>query len=403
MSTHHDRHRLQESWDTGSARLVGRRMMPAALAAAYRGRPVLVTGHTGFKGSWLCLWLQQLGARVTGLALPPDGQPSLFEAIGLEELVTHKVVDVRDPVPVRAAMAAAEPEIVFHLAAQSLVRRSYREPLETYMTNVMGTAHVLDAVRHTPSIRAVVVVTSDKCYESREWDWGYREIDAMGGTDPYSSSKGAAELIVAAYRRSYFANGDSAQIGSGRAGNVIGGGDWSEDRLVPDIVRAAVRGKAVVIRNPTAVRPWQHVLEPLHGYLELGVRLMHGGAGWAEGWNFGPEAGGMVDVGTLAELVVRAWGTGAPPLQLGTQEPQPHETRVLRLDISKAAVRFGWRPVLDLTETVALTVDWYKAHAFSPTAMRAFTERQIEVYMARRATETPPGEIDAMVAHQRNS
>jgi CDP-glucose 4,6-dehydratase len=326
----------------------------------------------------------------------------MFGALGIEELVNDTVVDVRDPAAVRAAVAAAEPEIVFHLAAQSLVRRSYRDPLETYATNVMGTAHVLDAIRYTPSVRAVVVVTSDKCYESREWDWGYREIDAMGGADPYSSSKGAAEIVVAAYRRSYFASGDGAQIGSGRAGNVIGGGDWSEDRLVPDIVRAAVRGEAVVIRNPTAVRPWQHVLEPIHGYLSLGARLMHEGAGWAEGWNFGPETGGMVEVGRLAELVIRAWGADGPPLRLGTHEPQPPETRVLRLDISKVAARFGWRPVLDLTETVALTVDWYKAHASSPTTMRAFTERQIEAYMARRTDEMPACEITSVVAHQVN-
>jgi CDP-glucose 4,6-dehydratase len=364
-------------------------MTPPFRTAAYRDCPVLVTGHTGFKGSWLCLWLQQLGARVTGLALPPPhDQPSLFDAIGIEELVTHTVVDVRDPAAVRAAVAEAEPEIVFHLAAQSLVRRSYRDPLETYMTNVMGTAHVLDAIRYAPSVRAVVVVTSDKCYESREWDWGYREIDPMGGTDPYSSSKGAAEIVVAAYRRSYFADGDGAQVGSVRAGNVIGGGDWSEDRLVPDIIRAALRREAVVIRNPTAVRPWQHVLEPLHGYLTLGARLMHEGAGWAEGWNFGPEVGGVVEVGQLAELVVRAWGADGPQLQFGARDPQPPETRVLRLDISKAAARFGWRPVLNLPETVTLTVDWYKAHASRPTAMRAFTERQIEAYMARRASET---------------
>jgi CDP-glucose 4,6-dehydratase len=364
-------------------------MTPASLAAAYRERRVLVTGHTGFKGSWLCLWLRQLGARVTGLALPPPhGEPSMFEAVGVEDFVAHTVLDVRDPAAVRAAVAEAKPEIVFHLAAQSLVRRSYRDPLETYMTNVMGTVFVLDAIRYTPSVRAVVVVTSDKCYESQEWDWGHREIDAMGGTDPYSSSKGAAELVVAAYRRSFFANGDGARIGSGRAGNVIGGGDWSEDRLVPDIIRAAVCGEAVVIRNPAAVRPWQHVLEPLHGYLTLGARLLDDGAVWAEGWNFGPDPGGVVEVGRLAELVVRAWGGDGPPLQFGACEPQPHETRVLRLDISKAAVRMKWRPVLDLSETVALTVDWYKAHASGSIAMRDLTERQIAGYMARRTGET---------------
>jgi CDP-glucose 4,6-dehydratase len=362
-------------------------MTPAFLTEAYRGRPVLVTGHTGFKGSWLCLWLRQLGARVTGLALPPEGQPSLFEVIGVEELVAHKVVDVRDPAAVRAAMAAAEPEIVFHLAAQSLVRRSYRDPLETYMTNVMGTAHVLDAVRYTPSVRAVVVVTSDKCYENREWDWGYREIDPMGGADPYSSSKGATELIVSGYRRSYFANEHGAQIGSVRAGNVIGGGDWSEDRLIPDIIRAAVRGEPVIIRNPSAVRPWQHVVEPLHGYLTLGGLLRDEGAGWAEGWNFGPELEAMVQVGRLAELVVGAWGADGPRFQLGVHDPQPYESQVLRLDLSKAAARLGWRPVLNLAETVALTVDWYKAHASRPSAMRAFTERQIEAYTTRRASK----------------
>lgn len=366
-------------------------MTPTALEAAYRKRAVLVTGHTGFKGAWLCLWLRRLGAQVTGLALPPpQDQPSLFETIGGDELVAHTIADLRDAAAVQATIAAAEPEIVFHLGAQSLVRRSYREPLATYMTNVMGTAHVLEAVRHTPSVRAVVVVTSDKCYDSREWDWGYREIDALGGADPYSSSKGAAEIIVAAYRKSYFAGRDSALIGSGRAGNVVGGGDWSEDRLVPDIVRAAVRREPVVIRNPRAVRPWQHVLEPLHGYLTLGARLLiDEDEVWAEGWNFGPETGGVVDVGRLAELVIRAWGADGPTLQLGTRDPQPPETRVLRLDISKAAARLGWRPVLDLGETIELTVEWYKAHASGSTAMRALTERQIGAYMARRASQTP--------------
>jgi CDP-glucose 4,6-dehydratase len=368
-----------------------RGMTPAALEAAYRGRRVLVTGHTGFKGPWLCLWLRQLGARVTGLALPPpDGEPSLFNTIALEELVDHTIGDVCDPAAVRACMAKVQPEIVLHLAAQSLVRYSYREPLETYMTNVMGTAHVLEAVRHTPSVRAVVVVTSDKCYESKEWLWGCREIDPMGGSDPYSASKGAAELVVASYRRSYFANAEGAQVASGRAGNVVGGGDWSEDRLIPDIVRAAVRGDTVVIRNPAAVRPWQHVLEPLHGYLTLAARLLDEGAAWAEGWNFGPESASEVEVQRLAELVVRAWGAAGPALQFGAREPQPPETKVLRLDIAKAAARLGWRPVLDLPETIALTIDWYKAHASGSTAMRALTLRQIEAYMGRRASE-PPG------------
>jgi CDP-glucose 4,6-dehydratase len=365
-------------------------MTPAALATAYRGRRVLVTGHTGFKGSWLCLWLRDLGARVTGLALPPpDGEPSLFKTVGLEELVNHTVGDVRDPAAVRACVARAEPEIILHLAAQSLVRYSYREPLETFMTNVMGTAHVLEAARYAPSLRAVIVVTSDKCYESNEGVWGCREIDPMGGSDPYSASKGAAELVVSSYRRSFFASGEGARVASVRAGNVVGGGDWSEDRLVPDIIRAAGRGETVVIRNPAAVRPWQHVLEPLHGYLSLGARMLDEGEDLAEGWNFGPDSAGVVDVQRLAELVVRAWGADAPPLQLGTREPQPPETKVLRLDISKAAARLGWRPVLDLFETVALTVDWYKAHASGSTAMRALTLSQIEAYMARRASQTP--------------
>src|SRR2546430_5089898 len=263
--------------------------MANSLASFYRGKKVLVTGHTGFKGGWLTAWLKILGAHVIGFALPPGTRPNLFDAATIDRDMVSLFGDVRNFEELSGTFAERSPEIVIHSAAQPLVRRSYREPVETYATNVMGTVHVLEAARHTASVRALVVVTSDKCYDNREWFWGYREADAMGGHDPYSSSKGAAELVTAGYRKSFFSQNGSAGVGSARAGNVIGGGDWSEDRLVPDIVRAIYSGEPVVIRRPQSVRPWQHVLEPVRGYLVLAKRLFEGGRACADGWNFGPR------------------------------------------------------------------------------------------------------------------
>ncbi len=356
------------------------------LECVYRDRRVLVTGHTGFKGGWLSLWLDRLGAEVTGVALPPPTQPSLFEAMQLEDRLTHREVDIRDAAALGAVVSEAAPEIVFHLAAQPIVRRSYQEPIETLATNVMGTAHLLEAVRKMPSVKAVIIVTSDKCYENREWVWGYRENDPMGGNDPYSCSKGATELVTSAYRRSFFQGESEARIAAVRAGNVIGGGDWAEDRLVPDIIRAAFRNEPVSIRNPAATRPWQHVLEPLGGYLLVAARLLDTDGGrFADGWNFGPSENGVVDVRRLASLIQSAWGDSAPDFAFGQTGEQPHEANLLRLDIAKATTLLGWQPKLDIEETVAWTVDWYRSYQAKPENARAITERQIDDYSGRAA------------------
>jgi len=356
----------------------------ANLREALRGCRVLLTGHTGFKGGWLALWLRRLGAEVVGVSLPPEPGPSFFEAVGLRDLVDHRVGDIRSPEGFADVVADVDAELVIHMAAQSLVRRSYEAPVDTYMTNVTGTAVVLEAARNMPSLRAAIVVTSDKCYENREWVWGYRENDPMGGADPYSSSKGCAELVTAAYRRSYFADPDGPQLASVRAGNVFGGGDWNADRLVPDIVKAAVAGAPVQIRNPASIRPWQHVLEPLSGYLALAARLLTAGAPFAGGWNFGPDPDGVVDVGTLARSIRQAWGAGGPKLQLGAAAQGPHEAGILRLDSTKAITQLGWRPRLAIGDAIQLTVDWYRAHADGGQDMAELSELQIERYAGHR-------------------
>jgi CDP-glucose 4,6-dehydratase len=346
----------------------------------FKGRRVLLTGHTGFKGSWLSQWLIELGAEVHGLSLAPDTAPALFEVLGLEQrLASHRLADVRDMAAVQAICVAIQPEVVFHMAAQPLVRLSYREPAATWATNVQGTIHVLEAVRRLACVRACVVVTSDKCYENREQLWGYREADAMGGHDPYSSSKGAAEMAVASWRRSFFHDPSGARLASGRAGNVIGGGDWSADRIVVDFVRAMVAGQPLSLRNPGAIRPWQHVLEPLSGYLLLAAKLLQAeGAGFAEGWNFGPGDANVATVKELADLLVCAWGSGTveAPLQIG----QPHEAQLLKLDVSKARALLGWKGIWDVRRTVAETVHWYKAHHQGSEDLSALTRRQIADY-----------------------
>ncbi len=349
--------------------------------AFWFGKRVFLTGHTGFKGSWLALWLQKLGARVTGYALPSPTNPNLFEAARLAEGMQSINGDVRDATSLMTAIQTAQPEIVIHMAAQPLVRYSYANPVETYSTNVMGLVNLFESIRFTPGIRSVVNVTSDKCYENREWLWSYRENEAMGGYDPYSSSKGCAELVTAAYRNSYFNPEQHAQHGvalaSARAGNVIGGGDWAADRLIPDIVRAVAAGESVLIRSPHAIRPWQHVLEPLSGYLTLAEKLYSDGANHVGGWNFGPHETDARPVQWIVEQLVAAWGEGAS-WRLDAS-PQPHEASLLKLDCSKARHQLGWQPRWNLERSLQMIVAWHKAASHGED-MRACTLAQIEDY-----------------------
>jgi CDP-glucose 4,6-dehydratase len=323
---------------------------------AYRGRRVLLTGHTGFKGSWLALWLTQLGAEVTAVALPPATEPNHWSLLGLN--IDSREHDIRDGAAMARVFAETRPEIVFHLAAQALVRRSYRDPVDTWSTNVVGTAGVLEACRNTDSVRAVVVVTTDKCYENQEWVWGYRENDRLGGHDPYSASKAAAELVAASYRKSFLSAAGGALLATARAGNVIGGGDWSEDRLIPDLVRAAEAGTDLVIRSPKATRPWQHVLESLSGYLLLGQGLIERRHGTDEAWNFGPDRDGNRPVEIVLAAIRESW----PGVRWRLSgEQHPHEAGLLYLDSTKAADRLGWRPVWPFAEGIAATARWYRA------------------------------------------
>jgi CDP-glucose 4,6-dehydratase len=352
-----------------------------SLGEWYRGRRVFVTGHTGFKGSWMVAWLRSNGAVVTGYALSPvAGRPSLFQLAGLAEGIDSVLADVRDRAALEMALARSEPEVVFHMAAQPLVRRSYAEPVLTIETNVMGTTQLLDLLRTVPSARAVVVVTSDKSYENRNIERGYHEDDPMGGHDPYSASKGCQELVTAAFRRSYLTSAGIATA-TARAGNVIGGGDWSEDRLVSDLMLAADQGKPCPVRNPDAVRPWQHVLEPLRGYLMLGRALVERGEAFAEGWNFGPYLEEAVPVRDLVARMSAAW----PRLQADFDPlgEGPHEAHLLRLDNAKAGARLGWKPALSLDETVDLTVAWYRAVHEQPGSARAMLLQQMRDYERR--------------------
>ena len=323
---------------------------------AYAGRRVLVTGHTGFKGSWLALWLHELGAELAGIALAPETKPNHWDLLELP--VQDIRLDIRDAEGLAAAVAEARPEVVFHLAAQPLVRRSYRAPLDTWSTNVVGTANLLDACRKTTDVKAIVVVTTDKVYQNHEWPWGYRENDALGGHDPYSASKAAAELVVASYRKSFFSAEDAALIATARAGNVIGGGDWSDDRLIPDIVRATARGESAEIRSPNATRPWQHVLECLAGYLMLGQRLLARDAACAEAWNFGPDAAGNRSVQEVLHAIRAHWPQFSWHLSTGAH---PHEAGLLQLDTAKARSRLNWSPVWSLEEALEKTATWYQA------------------------------------------
>ena len=325
-------------------------------ANIYCGKHVLITGHTGFKGSWLALWLHELGAEVTGISLAPEASPNHWELLKLA--VDDRHIDIRDYNAVAGVVAEKQPEIIFHLAAQPLVRRSYREPLATWSINTMGTANMLEACRQTPSVHAIVVITTDKCYENCEWPWGYRENDRLGGHDPYSASKASAELVAASYRSAFFRLAGAPLLATARAGNVIGGGDWSEDRLIPDLVRAVNRDQSLEIRSPQATRPWQHVLESLSGYLLLGQKLLEGDNTASGAWNFGPELQGNRTVAEILDKLSQHWATVN---WHATATPQPHEATLLYLDSAKARGILHWQPVWDIDTTLSMTAAWYQA------------------------------------------
>jgi CDP-glucose 4,6-dehydratase len=352
--------------------------------AFWQGKRVFLTGHTGFKGGWLSIWLAELGAEVVGFALPPPTEPSLFEVAGLARRMNSIIGDIRDADALRSALHEAQPEIVIHMAAQPLVRLSYNQPAETYATNVMGLVHLFEAVRKCNSVRAVVNVTSDKCYENKEWVWGYRESEPMGGYDPYSSSKGCAELVTTAYRNSFF-NPENYQthgvaLASARAGNVIGGGDWALDRLIPDIMRAIEAGIPVQIRNPAAIRPWQHVLEPLGGYLCLAQKLYEAGPAFVGGWNFGPAESDAKPVQWIVDRMTRMWGEGAS-WQDVMDHTAPHEAHYLKLDCSKAQSLLGWKPAWNLERALEKIIDWHHS-SLQGADLHAKTLGQIRDYQA---------------------
>ena len=328
----------------------------------WRGKKVLITGHTGFKGSWLSLWLQSLGAEVVGVSLDVPTTPSLYEQANVAKGMISLREDFRDVEAISKIFQDHLPEIVFHLAAQPLVRLSYREPVETYEINVMGTLHVLEGIRSIDSVRSAVMVTTDKCYQNKEWVWGYRETDTLGGHDPYSSSKGAAELLISSYRNSYFPQDKYSEhktaIASARAGNVIGGGDWAEDRLIPDIIKAFKNNEKVIIRNPKSTRPWQHVLEPLSGYLKLAAQLEKNGDQYAEAWNFGSAEIDARPVQWIVEKMAKLWGENAN--WINDKSEHPHEANYLKLDCSKAHMKLNWYPRWDLSETLLRIVEWHK-------------------------------------------
>jgi CDP-glucose 4,6-dehydratase len=328
----------------------------------WRGRSVLLTGHTGFKGGWLATWLLELGARVTGYSLAPDTELSYFSRCRLDRHVNSVLADIRDLHTLKQTIADVQPEIVFHLAAQPLVRHSYIEPAATFETNVMGTVNLLEAMRAAPSVKAGVIVTSDKCYQNREWVWGYREDDVLGGQDPYSASKACAEIVTDAYRKSFLGlNGHRAAVATARAGNVIGGGDWAADRLLPDAVRALRRNAPLVLRNPDSVRPWQHVLEPLAGYIMLAQKLYYDGERYSGAFNFASNEEDAIPVAELAEITIRHWGAGSWQAATGSEaNSSPREAGYLRLDSGKARQLLGWRPRLPLEQAVKMTIDWYR-------------------------------------------
>lgn len=350
----------------------------------YKGKKVFITGHTGFKGSWLCLLLNKMGADLTGYALNPPTNPSLFEQAGIESELTHIIGDVRDLEHLTKAIAEVAPEIVIHMAAQPLVRESYKIPVETYAINVMGTVNLFEAIRQNTGVKAVVNVTTDKCYENREWHWGYRENEPMGGYDPYSNSKGCSELVTASYRNSYFNannyNDHGIAIGSARAGNVIGGGDWADDRLIPDFIRSILKGEQVLIRSPYAIRPWQHVLEPLTGYLTLAKALYQEGSKFNGSWNFGPDDKDVKNVEWITQKICQLWGSDAS-FKLD-KNPQPHEANYLKLDCSKVRAELGWVPSWNIEKTLDSIVMWTKAYVANEN-LKLVCNKQIENYFKK--------------------
>ncbi len=349
----------------------------------YKGKKVLLTGHTGFKGSWLTLWLKQLGAEVIGYSLEPPTDPSLFEILNLEKEIIHVIGDIRNEKRLKETFKKYKPDIVIHMAAQPLVRYSYMNPKETYETNVLGTLNVFEAVRETKTVRVVINVTSDKCYENKEWVYGYRENDPMGGYDPYSSSKGCAELLTSAYRNSFFnpenyGKTHNVALASVRAGNVIGGGDWAEDRLIPDCIRALSKKETIYIRNPHAIRPWQHVLEPLSGYLWLGALMWQDPTKYSEGWNFGPNDEDILTVEEIVKDVIKIWGNGE---YMVNSDNRFHEAKLLKLDISKAHFYLKWKPVYNAKKSLVETVNWYKTYFSNPEKIYDFTINQLLSYI----------------------
>ncbi len=348
-----------------------------ARLSALRGKRVLVTGHTGFKGSWLCVALNELGANITGYALPPERSDSHFNLLGLDKVIRHIEADIRDYDKLQQVFTDFKPEIVFHLAAQALVRRSYDEPKLTFDTNVCGSVNVLEAVRNTASVKSFVYITSDKCYVNREWEWGYRENDELGGHDPYSASKAAAELVFSAYQNSFFARRAELGAASTRAGNVIGGGDWARDRIVPDCIRSLQDKKSIILRSPESTRPWQHVMEPLSGYLLLAARMCEDSKKYSSAWNFGPRSNEIRTVKELATKIVEQWGSGK--IEIDARAPAFHEAGLLHLNCDKAHQLLGWRPRWDFEQTVKQTVRWY-CEILAGTPALTITRRQIHEF-----------------------
>jgi CDP-glucose 4,6-dehydratase len=362
---------------------VGSMNLKSTFKEKYQGSTVLITGHTGFKGGWLALWLESVGAKVVGYSLDPPSNPSFFKVTGLSERMEDVRGDILDQDRVRETIRKFRPDYIFHLAAQPIVRDSYQNPLETFKVNVLGTAILLESVRKLQHKAICVCITSDKCYENREWPYAYRETDPLGGHDPYSASKGAAEIVIASYRNSFFntANGTSpCSVASARAGNIIGGGDWAKDRIVPDCVRALSIKKRITIRNPAAIRPWQFVLEPLSGYLLLACRMKENPSLFAEAWNFGPWHTSTIDVLNLTERVIHEWGSGTWK-EVRHKRNAPHEANCLKLDIAKSVSKLGWRPVYSIDEAVQQTIAWYKQYYMGDTDMYTFSRNQIAGYL----------------------
>ncbi len=353
----------------------------------WKNKRVLLTGHTGFKGSWLSLMLQSLQANVLGYSLDPPTKPNLFSVAKVEEGMKDIRGDIRDLPLLKKEIAAFQPEVVIHMAAQPLVRYSYQHPIETFSTNVMGTVNVCEAVRDSDTCRSLLVITTDKCYENREWHWGYRETDPLGGHDPYSSSKSCTELVVSSYRNSFFKTHDVG-LATARAGNVLGGGDWAQDRLVPDLIMACIKNQEIEIRNPQSTRPWQHVLDPLYGYLKLAQALYETPSSYSEPWNFGPNESDIKCVSWIAEKIVDLWG--ASTSWNPSEGKHPHEAAILKLDTSKSRALLDWTPIYSIETVLQSTVEWYQAYHYTSADIQVFTQEQIKRYLKTRATENKP-------------